>query len=190
MNVVAYILIALGGLVALVNWSTPVLSWRKKGFVSPIPFVGSLLLLFGLLLLPGTRPYAWIALFVDFSTLTFLIALPVIVYQCWPTSRLNLQHCFVANANKRSLTIKLFKRHKATISANFTVLGDDKSEQVMTLGLVGEWTTTKNGFSITGYAANRKLLINKHHDNYITSELNYSSDKYDGLGGFEVLKRM
>jgi hypothetical protein len=40
MVIIAYVLIALGGLMSLLNWSTVVASWRSKRFVSAVPLVG------------------------------------------------------------------------------------------------------------------------------------------------------
>src|SRR5262245_16318242 len=110
MVVLAYALIAFGGLMSLLNWGTLVASLRTKRFVSAVPLVGALPLGAGLSLLPESRPYAWLALLADYGTLVLIIALPRIAHDLWSTSRINLMHQFTTHEKERRITIKLFRR--------------------------------------------------------------------------------
>jgi hypothetical protein len=194
MVIVAYVLIAFGGLVSLLNWGTVVASWRSKRFVSAVPLVGALPLGTGLLLLPEARPFAWLALIADYGTLALIIALPWIVYQFWSTSRINLLHSFTSDAKERAVSIKLFRRQIAVISAEFDphIPCNDHGALVQSFGLVGKWSPTETGFSISDYASGRQLLVSKQDGAYATTELNYPSDtkyKYDCLDGLVMQER-
>jgi hypothetical protein len=191
MVVVAYALIAFGGLMSLLNWGTVVASWRSKRFVSAVPLIGAVPLGCGLALLPETRPFVWLALVADYGTLVLIIALPRIAYEFWSTSRINLLHSFSTDAKGRRITIKLFRRQIAVISAEFDppIPCNDYEARVQSFGLVGAWVPTESGFSINGYASDRQLVISKQNGVYATTELNYPNDKkykYDCLDGLEV----
>jgi hypothetical protein len=191
MVIVAFALIAFGGLMCLLNWGALVASWRSKRFVSAVPLVGALPLGAGLLLLPETRPFAWLALIADYGTLILIIALPWIAYEFWSTSRINLLHSFTTNAKEHAVAIKLFRRQIAVISAEFDppIPCDDHDARIQSFGLVGKWSLTESGFSISGYALDRQLLVSKQDGAYATIELNYPSDKkykYDCLDGLVV----
>lgn len=194
MIAVAYALIAVGGLVSLLNWGTLISSLRSRRFASAVPFVGALLLGNGLALLPETRAFAWLALVADYGTLIFVVALPRIALAVWATSRINLLHCFTSHASGCELAIKLFRRHVAVISAEFDppVPCDEHGALVQSFGLVGKWTPTESGFSVEGYVSDRQLLISRVNDAYATEELNYPSDRryrYDCLDGLVVRER-
>ncbi len=70
-----YVLIVVGGIFCLMNWGMLILSWRRRRFVSSVPLVGAALLGSGLALLPKTRPFAWLAVIVDYGTLALIILL-------------------------------------------------------------------------------------------------------------------
>lgn len=191
MVILAYILIVVGGLVSLINWTTPIASWRSKRFVSPAPFGGALLLGVGLLLLPETRPFAWVALIADFGTLVFIIAIPRLVWIAWATSRFNLVHAFAADTDGRAVTIKLFCRQIAEISVKFDppILFDDGRGFVNSFGLVGSWSPTTAGFVIKGYDSDRELRVLNQGGRYVTAELNYPGDRksrHDSLDGIDL----
>jgi hypothetical protein len=193
MTLFAFLLIAFGGLVSLLNWGTLVASLRSKRFVSAVPLFGAVPLGCGLALLPETRSFAWLALIADYGTLVLIIALPRIGYDPWSTSRINLLHSFTTDATERAIAIKLFRRQIAVISAEFdppVACGHDAS--VQSFGLVGTWAATESGFSISGYASDRQLLVSERDGAFATNELNYPSDreyKYDCLDGLLVKKQ-
>lgn len=194
MTVVAYILMALGALLCLLNWGTLIASWRRKRFVSAVPFVGALPLGYGMSLVPETRAFAWLALIADYGTLAVILALPYIAWHAWSTSRVNLLHRFTSKAAGRSVTIKLFRRHVAVISVAFDppVPCEDHGACIQAFGLVGTWAATKAGFSIEGYDANRHLLLSNEPGGFTAVESNYPSGKeydYDSLGGLVLHER-
>jgi hypothetical protein len=194
MTVVAYALIAIGGLLSLLNWGTLYASLRGNSFVSAVPLAGALPLGTGMALLPVTRPFAWLALVADFGTLVLIIALPRIAFEIWSTSRINLLHSFTTNARGRTIHIMLFRRRIAVIRVEFDppIPRNDQGALVQSFGLVGSWDTTENGFSISGYASDRRLLVSIDEGAYTTEELNYPSGKkydYDCLDGLEVQKK-
>ncbi len=194
MLVIAYALIAVGALLSVLNWGTLVASYRSGRFVSAVPLVGALPLGCGMALLPHTRPFAWLALVADYGSLVLIISLPHIAYEVWSTSRINLLHSFTTNVSDRVISIKLFRRHIAVISARFDppVLCNDYDALVQSFGLVGRWVPTETGFSIDGYDSDRQLLVSKENGGYTTVELNYPSSKkynYDCLDGLILQKQ-
>jgi hypothetical protein len=191
MFVVACVLIAFGGLMSLLNWGTLVASLRSKRFVSAVPLVGAVPLGCSLALLPETRVFAWLAVVADYGTLVLIIALPRIVYEAWSTSRINLLRSFTTNAKECVITMKLFRRQVAVISAQFDppIPCNEYDVRVESFGFLGTWAPTPSGFSIKGYASDRALLVSRANGAYATTELNYPSDrryKYDCLDGLLV----
>jgi hypothetical protein len=170
----------------LLNWGTGVASWRSERVVSAVPLVGALPLGCGLALLPETRPFAWLALVADYGTLVLILALPRIACEFWSTSRFNLLQSFSTDAKERRITIKLFRRQEAVISAEFDppVPCNDADARVQSFGLVGTWASIESGYLINGYASDRQLVISNSNGFYATTELNYPGDtkhKYDCL---------
>lgn len=189
MVIIAYILIVIGGLISLLHWAYAIESWSYKRSFSVVPLLGALPLGIGLALLPETRPYAWLALVADYGTLVLPLALPVIAYEVWSTSRFNLVHCFRTRASGRAVVIKLFRRHIAVITAEFeppVPYNDHDVLRVGSIGLVGRWSVTETGFAISGYGSNRQLLLSRENGAYTTVELNHPTENkynYDNLGG-------
>lgn len=191
MIVAAFGLIAIGGLLSLMNWGTLVASLRRKRFVSAVPLIGALPLGGGLALLPETRAFAWFALVADYGTLVLIICLPRIIYEVWSTSRVNLLHCLTTRASGRIVAVKLYRRQVAVISVNCDppVPCNDSGARIQSFGLVGKWAPTESGFSIEEYASDRRLLITKVAGAYTTKELNYPGGRtysYDCLDGLVV----
>src|SRR5258708_7324312 len=71
----------LGGLLALLNWFSIYQTLRTGRRCSPIPLVSALFLGGGMLLHPAARPFAWLALVLDYGTLMLLLALPWIAHE-------------------------------------------------------------------------------------------------------------
>jgi hypothetical protein len=191
MNLLAYALIAVGGLLSLFNWATLFATLRGKRFVSPVPLFGALLLGGGLALLPETRPYAGLALLADYGTLMLVIALPFLAFQLWSTARFNLVHSYVMNAPDRTVTIKLYRRQIAVITVTFDPPAPCNAHgaRIGSFGLVGTWSPTDRGFTIDGYVETRRLVVTGDGGAYRTSELNYPSEQkynYDSLDGLVV----
>lgn len=190
----AVTLIALGSVLALLNWYSLIASLCGDRFVSAVPLIGAFLLGSGMILLPQTRPFAWIALIADYGTLVFLIALPRIVAAIWSTCRFNLLHSFDLDEPGRHFTIKLFRRHIALISAQFDPFlpCNDDGACIGSFGWGGKWHVIENGYSIHGYCAERQLLLMSTNGNYSTTELHYPAENkydYDSLDDLTFKKR-
>ncbi len=114
-------LMTLGGLVALLNWLALFQTWRTGRFCSGIPLFGGLFLGVGMLLLPTLRPFAWLALVLDFSgTLMFLLfGLPVVVIEVWKTSRFNLLEEYAGQLGKKCVQLRLFRKGVFTLKRQF-----------------------------------------------------------------------
>jgi hypothetical protein len=184
-------LIVLGSVVAFLNWSTIFMSYRSRRFVSPVPLIGGVLLFSGMFIIPQARSFSWAALVIDYGTLAFFIAVPVILHQYWRTSRMNLLYSFKSNGSGRQIEIKLFRRAIAEIHARFDppALCNDYDGHVQSFGLVGTWAAMEGGYLITGYCADRQLLLSKNNNLFSTSELHYPSEKkypYDCLNGLTL----
>ena len=189
--VIPIVLIAFGVLMSLLNWGTVVASLRHKRFVSAVPLIGAIPLGCGLAMLPETRSFAWLAVFVDYGTFILIITLPRITYEVWGTSRINLLHAFTTKTKDRVIVIKLFRRHITVISVRFDppVQCNEHGACAQSISLTGVWTSTESGFSVKGYGSNRELLIVKKDGAYATTELNYPNDKkynYDCLDGLHL----
>lgn len=144
MTVIAYILMALGARMCLLNWGTLIASWRSKRCVSPVPFVGALPLGYGMSLLSETRAYAWLALIVDYGTLAVILPLPYLAFEARSTSRVNLLHRFTSKAAGRSVTIKLFRRRVAVISVEFDPpVPCEYGACIKSFRRVGTWAATE-----------------------------------------------
>ena len=115
LQIIAFAFIGLGGYFAALNWLSLYQSYRTGRFCSPIPFVGALFLGTGLLILPETRPFAWVALILDFNTLIFLIALPNSITQLLETSRFNLLEEYVGQQGNKSVQLHVFRKNISVI---------------------------------------------------------------------------
>ena len=124
----------LGGLLSLANWWGIVQSKITKRFHSPVPLIGAVLLGAGMLLNPIARPYAWVAVFLDWGTLGLLISLPWLIRESWKTSRFNILYEYLGRAGMRTVHLNLFKRGIFTIRIQL-------SRPLGEAGLVGTGTT-------------------------------------------------
>ena len=127
----------LGGLIALMNWLSIYQTWRTGRFCSPIPLIGGAFLAGGMLLLPGTRPYTWTAVILDYGTLVVLIALPWIVGEFWRTSRYNLLEEYVADHGIKTVYLRLFRKGVFTIEQHFRRQTGESG--LISAGTIGEW---------------------------------------------------
>src|SRR3954454_11922043 len=84
------VLLGLGAAVSLLNWACVYQSWRTGRSHSLVPLVGGVCLLIGASLVPGLRPFAWVALVADAGTIVVFVAVPFVVWEAWRTCPLNL----------------------------------------------------------------------------------------------------
>ena len=134
MAILALLLIACGGLMAVLNWWTMFWSYHTKRFHSIVPFVGAGLLGTGMFILPATRWYCWTALLLDFGTFALLLALPRIFHEAWETSHFNLLSEFTAQSGIKTARLSLFRRRIFTIRLEI-----NRSQGIASLGTIGEW---------------------------------------------------
>ena len=112
---IAIVLITFGGLIAIGNWWGLYWSYHTKRFHSAVPLFRAALLGAGMFILPATRDYCWVALIVDYGTLSLLLACPRLFQELWGTSRFNLVHEYVGKAGMKTACLRLFRRGIFTI---------------------------------------------------------------------------
>ncbi|MBM9520827.1 hypothetical protein JWG39_13470 [Desulforhopalus vacuolatus] len=186
--------IALGGYIAIMNWYTIYASYTSEKNVSSVPFFGAFFLVLGLLGFPLTSRYAWAGILVDYGTLVLLLALPMLAWDSWTTSRFNLLYRFLADADGRRDDIRMFKRNKFTIKTDYDppIPGDEHGALVLSQGRVGKWLTAGDSFCLEGYEEDRILRIRKNDGEFITEEENYPDNnefQHDRMGGL-ILKQL
>jgi hypothetical protein len=104
--VAAIVLLSLGAVVALANWATLFRKQRDQ-HVSTVPLVGALLLFTGARQIPALRPYAWLAVLVDYGTLLFILSL---VLSVRGQSSLQMLEEYVAKAENKKVILRLFSK--------------------------------------------------------------------------------
>ncbi len=137
MTILALLLIAFGGLIAVLNWWTIFWTYHTKRFHSVVPLVGAVLLGTGMFMLNATRWYCWTALLLDFGTLALLLALPRIFREAWETSRCNLLSEYIAQSEIETARLFLFRRRVFTI--RLEVDRPPGECGIASLGTIGEW---------------------------------------------------
>ena len=114
-NVAAVVLLLLGGAVAWANWST--LFRRSSGQrISTVPLVGALLLFFGAGLIPAIRPYAWLAVLLDYGTLLFLLDL---ILSMRGDSSPRLLEEYIAQGENKKVRLRLFSKGLFQVDQEF-----------------------------------------------------------------------
>jgi len=115
----AIVLLVLGGLISLANWLALYQTHRTGRSHSTVPLLGAALLGAGMWLLPRTRPYAWIAVFLDRGTLVLFLALPRLADEVWSTSRFNLLKEYVGQRGIKTVYLRLFRKGVFTLKQRF-----------------------------------------------------------------------
>jgi hypothetical protein len=130
-------LVGLGGVVALLNWLSLYQTWRSGRLCSAIPLIGGLFLAGGLLLLPATRPFAWLAVILDYGTIVFFLGLPGFVGEVWSTSRFNLRAEYVGRRGNKTVWLRLFRGGVFTLEQQFARARGECG--LMRAGTIGTW---------------------------------------------------
>ena len=99
----------LGGLVCATNaWWAFQVAFRGSR-ASAIPLLGAAFLGLGLLLLPATRPWCWVAVLLDAGTLQLLRALPAIIRENRRTGPAQLLADYTAADGDRIVSLRLYR---------------------------------------------------------------------------------
>ena len=72
-----------------------------------------------MLLFQPLRPYAGLALLLDYGTLACILAPPRIVDEAWSTSQFNLEREYVGERNGRTIRLRLFRKGVFTLQQCF-----------------------------------------------------------------------
>ena len=167
-------LIVLGSALSLANWYTLYAYLCKDRYSSVVPLLGAILLGSGMATIPRTRPFAWLAVIADYGTLVLIISLPQLVYAFWSTSIFNRFAVFRTDDAGRKIQIKLFRRGIAVIQATFNpTLPTGAGGFVVGFSWMGTWEHAEDGYSVTGYASDRQLVILRDNGAFKTRELGY-----------------
>lgn len=130
-------LLVLGGLVSLLNWLTLCFTWRTGQFRSAVPLVGALFLGAGMLLVPAVRPFAWLALLLDYGTLAFLYALPRLIKEFWNTSSFRILQTYTGQSHSKTVEIRLYRAGVCTLRQTF--LRKKGETGLLQSGNIGTW---------------------------------------------------
>ena len=144
---IAVVFIGLGGVLSVLNWLSLYQTYRTGRFCSAIPLIGAFFLGCGLLILPETRPFAWVALIADYGTLIFLIAVPMLVLDLWRTSRFNLLAEYVGEVGNQSVRLQLYRKNLSVLKQ--TIRRNPNEVGVMERSVVGTWKWDENRLIIS-----------------------------------------
>ena len=94
---------------------------------------------------PDTRPYAWMAVFLDYGTLALLLSAPGLIHEMWGISRINLLHEYVGKTESKQVQLRLFRNSIFTIRIN--ILRKPGECGLISTGTSGSWDY--DGFQLT-----------------------------------------
>ena len=137
LQVIALVLMSLGGFIAVANWLSIYLSWYTGRFHSPIPVIGGLFLFVGMFLLPAMRLWSWTAVLLDYGTMGLLIASPYIIADLWSTSRFNLLEEYIGRNGNKTVHLRLFR--KGIFALEVSIQLDRNEVGVTGAGTTGTW---------------------------------------------------
>ena len=165
MQILAAIAIAFGLLMSAFNRATLFPSRDDKN-VSPAPLVGGALLAIGFLGFETTRPYWWLAVFIDFGTLALLLALPMLISEMWAHSDRNALHIFESTIDDRTVNIRLFKNGDCVINISFDPPRPHGAygNLAVSAGFVGKWSSCDEHFEVNEYAGGRALRLSQKEE--------------------------
>jgi hypothetical protein len=137
LELISGVLIVLGLLLSLANWFALYQSWRTKKFYSAIPLFGACMLGGGMLLLPATRGFAWLAIPFDYGTLAVIIASPLLLKEFWSTCRFNLLHEYSGESVSVNAYLRLFRNGVFTLTLSIHLPAGQSG--MSGTGNVGSW---------------------------------------------------
>lgn len=150
MDILASILIGVGGLIVLANYGCMAASLLRRRNVSPLPFIGGLLLFSGFLKIDSLRPFAWVGLMVDHTIMTFFLVVPRLIREAGTCAVRNLLHEFRGRLDSGEYRLRLFRHGEAKL--NFEValrIFAISNRMVPCAGCrMGKWKTDGPGYAI------------------------------------------
>lgn len=167
MTFFATIALGIGLLISISNWAAFFQSRRGKT-PSLAPLIGGILLAFGLAGFEASRPYWWLAIFIDAGTLVMLIAVPHIVFQAWRSARRKVEHSFKCVDGNRTIAIQLCENGDAsiTISCHPPQPEVTRGNFISSIGFSGKWIVEGDHFVVNNYASGRRLLMKQSGDGF------------------------
>jgi hypothetical protein len=106
---IALAFIFLWALIVLINSLSFCSTHVKNRFKSPIMLVGGVFGLVGFCLIPSLRKWCWVAVLLDYGSVSFLLALPKLIKELWQTSRIRLIDELIGEQGARRVNIRLYK---------------------------------------------------------------------------------
>lgn len=189
MKTAAFLLLAIGIGLTILNWSSLFASWFSKRHISPVFPASSLLTAWGLALFEPTRAYCWVSLLTDYTLFTLLIAAPALVADEWRTSRFTRVKLLLAEETPRKLELSLHRGGHFLLRATFIPPApcDKHGACIRNYGAVGRWQDTVDGrLRLWGYREQCVLTLEPEETDYVAREEHYPEGKefrYDALEG-------
>lgn len=107
LQLVAAVLIGVGGIIVVLNLWTVIRNLSGKQYRSPIVLLGAAFLGAGMFILPATRPHFWSALIFDYATLMVLLGL---IPNMWSDSIFNLVGEYLGETATKRVWLRLYRR--------------------------------------------------------------------------------
>lgn len=141
MTIAAIALLALGLVLCAANWRcvlAPVFGWRH---VSQVPLVPAALTVLALRSLDATREWWWVALLVDPSIPTVVVAVPILAADAWRTSRFTRVRLLRAHDSTRHVELSLHRNGHFLVRCTLdsTSVAAASEATLVSFGVLGRW---------------------------------------------------
>lgn len=188
-QIVATTLIVLGGLLCVANWLSVLQSILTKKFHSAVPFFGAGLLGGGMLLVPATRHWAWLAILLDYGTLAFIIALPHLIHEAWNTSQFNLLRDYSGKIENKFVRLRLFRRGIFTI--RISIQRPPGQSGLTGTGTIGTWSVSDERLKLEIHGGDFALFnVSQMSDSEFLQQQNgfsrFEKDRETSLAGIKL----
>lgn len=170
--VAGVILILLGGLFTIGNWSAQLASRRTDRNVSVVPLIGGGLLASGLYLATESKWWALLGFFFDLGSIVCILSMAWLAQELWCTSRFSRLHLFKCHHLGRDITVELFDRGRATIKFKFdqSIAPSHFDECPIEIGFSASWTPKDNGFEVFDYADGGSMKLTQSEAVFVVDE--------------------